>query len=274
MHELFQYSDATLYAHHSLDNHPKDFPMHAHEMYEIYYFLSGDCSYLVEGCEYALKPHDLLVTRSAEAHKTVFHSSVPYERIVIHFDPSLFDQLDPDGLLLLPFTDRRLGMKNLYRSAGNTPACWNSCFDILHSPSEHAAQKRLHIIQCLLSILDSIAFTGAASADTMHGTTIACDLINYVNAHLFDDLSLRSISEAFFLSPSQLNRLFRRASGSSCWSYIQLKRLLAARELLRQGQPATAVCEACGFRDYSAFYRAYRSHFGVAPSKVQLSIEP
>lgn len=269
MHELFQYSDSTLYAHHSLDSHPQDFPIHAHEMYEIFYFLSGDCSYLIEGCEYALKPHDLLVTRSAEAHKVVLHSNVPYERIVIHFHPSLLDQLDPDGLLLLPFTDRPLGMRNLYRSADNTPARWSSCFDILSLPSELTAQKRLHIIQCLLSILDSIAFTRSASADAAHGTNLACDLINYVNSHLFEDLSLRSISKTFFLSSSQLNRLFRRASGSSCWAYIQLKRLLAARELLRQGQPATAVCEACGFRDYSAFYRAYRAQFGTAPSKIQ-----
>lgn len=269
MHELFQYSDAALYAHHSLDIHPQDFPIHAHEMYEIYYFLSGDCSYLIEGCEYVLKPHDLLLTRSAEAHKMVLHADAPYERIVIHFHPSLLAQLDPDGLLLRPFTDRPLGTRNLYRSADDTPARWRSCFDLLRLPAVSAAQTRLHVIQCLLGILDSIAFAGAASADASQAADHACDLIRYVNAHLFEDLSLRSISEAFFLSPSQLNRLFRRASGSSCWSYIQLKRLLAARELLRQGQPATAVCEACGFRDYSAFYRAYRAQFGAAPSKMQ-----
>ena len=250
MPELFQYNDAALYAHHSLDSHPQDFPMHAHEMYEVYYFISGDCSYLVEGCEYALRPHDLLITRSAEAHKMILHSDAPYERIVIHFHPSLLEQIAPDGLLLRPFTARPLGMQNLYRSADGALPRWSTCFEILSRPAELAAQKRLHIIQCLLGILDSIAFIEAALDDPEH-------------------LSLRSISETFFLSPSQLNRLFRRASGSSCWSYIQIKRLLAARELLRQGQPATVVCETCGFHDYSTFYRAYRAHFGAAPSKKQ-----
>lgn len=244
--------------------------MHAHEMYEVYYFISGDCSYLVEGCEYALRSHDLLITRSAEAHKMILHSDAPYERIVIHFHPSLLEQIAPDGLLLRPFTDRPLGMQNLYRSADGALPRWSACFEILSRPAELAAQKRLHIIQCLLSILDSIAFSDAVSdTDAPQGANLACDLMNYVNEHLFEELSLHSISETFFLSPSQLNRLFRRASGSSCWSYIQIKRLLAARELLRQGQPATVVCETCGFHDYSTFYRAYRAHFGAAPSKKQ-----
>ena len=270
MPELFQYNDAALYAHHSLDSHPQDFPMHAHEMYEVYYFISGDCSYLVEGCEYALRSHDLLITRSAEAHKMILHSDAPYERIVIHFHPSLLEQIAPDGLLLRPFTARPLGMQNLYRSADGALPRWSTCFEILSRPAELAAQKRLHIIQCLLSILDSIAFSDAVSdTDAPQGANLACDLMNYVNEHLFEELSLHSISETFFLSPSQLNRLFRRASGSSCWSYIQIKRLLAARELLRQGQPATVVCETCGFHDYSTFYRAYRAHFGAAPSKKQ-----
>ena len=28
------------------------------------------------------------------------------------------------------------------------------------------------------------------------------------------------------------------------------------------------ACAECGFADYSAFYRAYRKHFGVSPKQT------
>lgn len=275
MAELFYFKDSMLYVHHTLDDHPQSFPIHLHEMYEIYYFISGDCSYLVEGSEYVLKPHDLLITRSAEAHKMIPHSDAPYERIVIHFHPLLISSIDPDALLLRPFTDRPLGVHNLYRALDGITPHWCAYFAQLDLKTDITAQKRLNIIRCLIDILSNLAFANTISESTLpQGSNIACRLINYVNDHLFEDISLHSVSDAFFLSSSQLNRIFRRASGYSCWSYIKVKRLLAARELLRQGQPAASVCEACGFHDYSAFYRAYRAQFGAAPSETHLSIDP
>ena len=41
-----------------------------------------------------------------------------------------------------------------------------------------------------------------------------------------------------------------------------------ARELLRQGQKPTDICSACGYRDYTTFYRAYTSYFGHSPRQA------
>ena len=43
MPHKFFYKDEELYCHHSLDEKPDPnaFPMHAHEMMEIFYFISG-----------------------------------------------------------------------------------------------------------------------------------------------------------------------------------------------------------------------------------------
>ena len=42
-----------------------------------------------------------------------------------------------------------------------------------------------------------------------------------------------------------------------------------ARERIAAGQPATEVCFACGFRDYSTFARAYRKLFSEPPRAVR-----
>ena len=89
MIRLFEYQDADLFCHHSLDESPSpsEFYMHAHERMEILYFLSGDAQYLVEGSVYPLHPGELLIMNRAEAHKLQLLSAQPYERIVMHFSP-------------------------------------------------------------------------------------------------------------------------------------------------------------------------------------------
>ena len=44
------------------------------------------------------------------------------------------------------------------------------------------------------------------------------------------------------------------------------KRLMLAQQLLRTGAPLAQVCFDVGYQDYSTFSRAYKNHFGRAPS--------
>ena len=42
--------------HHYLDRVPPQVEYHEHEFYEIFFFLSGDVSYIIEGSTYQLRP--------------------------------------------------------------------------------------------------------------------------------------------------------------------------------------------------------------------------
>ena len=41
--------------------------------------------------------------------------------------------------------------------------------------------------------------------------------------------------------------------------------VIMSGDFVQRGEPAGTACLACGFSDYSAFFRAYRSHFGHVP---------
>ncbi len=53
--------------------------------------------------------------------------------------------------------------------------------------------------------------------------------------------------------------------------YINVKRLIIAQELLKQGKKPTDIYEKCGFHDYSTFFRAYKSRFGISPGEEKLN---
>ena len=91
-------------------------------------------------------------------------------------------------------------------------------------------------------------------------------LVAYVNAHLFDELSVKQVADAFYLSSSQVSRIFTKNTGISLWGYVKLKRLLSAQAMLARGEPDGKVCTVCGYNDYSSFYRAYCMQFGHSPT--------
>ena len=52
---LYSYSENHVTIHHTIDRRPNedDFPMHAHRHCELFYFISGNGYYTVEGVDYA-----------------------------------------------------------------------------------------------------------------------------------------------------------------------------------------------------------------------------
>jgi len=95
--------------------------------------------------------------------------------------------------------------------------------------------------------------------------SVAMQIIAYINQHLYELKGLQQLEDAFFLSRSQINRIFRSFTGTSVWDYVQTKRLSAANELLLQGVQPGQAAQRCGYQEYATFFRAYKKHFGHSP---------
>lgn len=270
---LFNFDNGGFNGSRRVDMHPSNdgYNMHAHERIEIYCFVSGYCRYIVEGNEYSLKPYDIMIMRPSETHRLKVMGDVPYERFAFHITPDYFKGIDPDGELLKPFFDRPLGKMNKFSMEDFDTDLYKNCLDSINFNND--LSNRLEIELKLLTVLTEIskayyhriAHFGSQENDEARDTS--AKIIEYINQNIFEPLSLSVICDKFFISQSQLNRIFKKATGSSVWEYISIKRLLSARNFIRAGEPAGKVCIKCGFKDYSSFYRMYKSRFGVSPKQ-------
>ncbi len=254
---------------HAFDKHPdqSEFEMHVHSVYELFLFVSGKASYLVEGNEYPLAPGSLILVREAESHAVNFSADAPYERYVLNFSPTLISQLNGGKELLAPFTDRSLGCANLYEASELSNISALSYFRAMCVEGADEETKKLAVLTHLQPLLFDIsrAFRQKGASELSAGSE-AGDIIAYVNEHLFEPLSVGDIASKFYLSSSQIERIVKTNTHSSLWQYITRKRLAAARVRIESGDGATLVAEECGFRDYSAFFRAYVKEFGCSPN--------
>ena len=256
-----------LHLRHAIDPAPEDryFKMHVHNECEIFCFLAGYSEYLVEGARYPLERGSVLIMRPSESHRTRILRSGRYERFTMNFPVNAMDALDPQRRLLRPFLDRPLGVGNLYRPGELQGADALHLFEHLFGiadPYERQMQANLTLAALLRSVNEAFE---RRSGDLTPLQTLAGQILAYINAHLFEELSIDLLAEHFFISRSQVGRLVREATGSSPWKYITLKRVTAARELIRSGVSVSDAANRCGFGDYSAFYRTYVSCFGCSP---------
>lgn len=239
---------------------PERFVMHAHEMYEIFCFISGDAKYFVEGNIYKLKKNDILIIKKTESHSLLIRTIVPYERITIHFTG---DSIYSENQKLLEFLNQKpLGKNNRYAAekCGNTH--WIYYLEKMCETTDLAIQ-RIYLNVMLNELYENRDKANENSA--FHDNT--AEIINYINENLTTIESLEQICNRFFISKTQLNRNFKKITGSTVWEYIITKRLLFAKECLNGGISPTVTSEKSGFSDYCSFFKLYKKKFGISPKK-------
>lgn len=243
------------------------FHLHMHDDFEILCVICGNVGYIVEGHTYDLRPGSVIIMRSAETHKLVVRKNERYERFVLNFSPSTLEKHGLPTDLLAPFLDRGLGEKNHY-----PPNSFDAVkpIDLLKQMTQSLAflspeATITAFLPSLLSILHT-AFEKKQRHTESAQSDLGQQLINYVNDHLFEELTLSGIAAQMHISESHLNRVFRAASGTSVYHYVLSKRLIAAQQMILRGEGAQSASQRCGFRDYSAFYRLYKKRFRISPA--------
>lgn len=257
---LYSFCDTSMDVYHTFDEHFTPFSMHTHMTAEVYCLLQGRGIYRIEGNQYELNPGDILLMRPGEAHHMQADPNVPYERMYINFDPQLLDAIDPEKKLLKPFYDRKSGVLNHFPA---DPA-YTPYLKGLLDPNGSRATVLANLILLLQKLGDRFEQNRHI---TFQPQSIEYRILQYINHNLEKDLSAQTLCNLFYVSRSQLKRRILEATNAPIGHYVMVKRMLLAQELLNQKQKATEIFPQCGYKDYSAFYRAYKSYFGYSPNQ-------
>jgi AraC-like DNA-binding protein len=92
------------------------------------------------------------------------------------------------------------------------------------------------------------------------------DVLNYINANFKKRLGIGQLARIAKMHPAHLNRLFKKATGTTPHRYILEKKVGKARDfLLYYGESLTTTALELGFHDYSHFTRVFRKLAGATP---------
>jgi AraC-like DNA-binding protein len=125
----------------------------------------------------------------------------------------------------------------------------------------------------IVSALHDSALGRARDLRRAHGLTGAARrAVEFIEAHLQDDIGLRDIVASSGASLRSLYRSFERAHGTSPMAYLRQRRLQEAHTELLSADPGTVrvtdVALRWGFAHLSDFALRYRESYGCLPSET------
>lgn len=263
--KLFRYEDQNLSVIHTFDADPSGMNpgVHIHGEYELYCFVSGDVRYVIEGREFDLDYGTTLLIRPGELHTSVIKSKEPYERYVLNFKSDALPEEFRESLLS-SFKSRPLGELNVYRASDFSGVTPRDLLSIMCTSGENESLRIHTILPTILMLLQSATSRTSRQED---GRSLGIQMVDFVNAHLCDPVTVSMVAEEFYMSVSQVTRIFKAVTGTTVGQYSLMKRLMKARRRIFGGAPAQQTALDCGFGCYSSFFRLYKKKFGIAPSE-------
>ena len=262
------YLDREFRLFHIKDQTKKDFSFHYHDFHKVVIFLSGNVTYHIEGKAYHLKPWDILLVNRHAIHKPEIDTSVPYERFILWIQNDISENdltkcfqkaSDRSYNLIRLHSDLQEKLKDILFELEISMKSDSYGSEFLSR--ELFSQFMVYLNRIFLEkqyIFDKKSY----SCDSQ-----IADLIQYINRHLQEELTIDILAKQSYLSKYYLMRKFKEDTGYTLHNYITNKRLLLARNLIAEGTPVIKAARQCGFKEYSTFVRAYKRQFSKVPSQ-------
>lgn len=260
---------------HLEDTGMREIAFHYHDFHKILIFLRGNTSYCIEGRTYDLTANDIVFVHAGEVHRPIQHDGSVYERIIFYISKEFLDSYQETG------NDLTLCLKRAHENQSHVlrvPAFHSTRLGNIVQELEHSFDTQEyanHLYHEVLFLAFMVQLNRAAIRDGVeYISNSACNpkiirILDYLNSHLTEDMSIDHLADIFFMSRYHLMHIFKEETGYTIGHYLTTKRLLLARDLIDDGMPATSACFECGFRNYSTFFRAYKKNFTISPAENQ-----
>lgn len=255
---------------------PSDF--HSHLDYEIYYFHSGKCTYLVGDKIYELEPGDLILMNGMTLHYPKVSSDLEYCRTIIHFNRSY-----AEGLLKPPFlsTDALQpfeGMNNIRISTTLEdrkllePLLDKLCRLYLHKDSLSHDRFLTAFMELLMQIREITDRPNVHEAPVIGlKQSNMGRIISYIENHYTEEITLDDLVHHMHLNKYYLVKLFKEMTGITLFHYIYQRRINQAKVLftMHPDQTVTEVAYQVGFKHGSHFSQTFKKFTGIPPDEYR-----
>ncbi len=234
-------------------SHRFEIDLHTHNEFEIYINLSGDVSFLVENSLYPLTRGDVIIARPFERHHCVYRSDKPHKLFWILFDSNknknLLDFLK-DG-----FTKNYISPSDEHK---------NELIKLCNS----LYKKKLSNEEKIYSFLRIFAILKENNIKSAIKDTLPEDLskiINYIDKHIKEQITVSEIAKSLYISQSTLERKFKKTLNITPLEFIRKKKLILAGQLLQKGESVLFTAINLGYGDTSYFIQLFKEYYGCTP---------
>ncbi len=246
---------------HTKETHVYQIEAHTHEELEIYVNVSGDISFMVENKIYDVERGNIIIAKPNEQHHCIYRSNAEHE---------FFWILIPiNRELLKPILQNN--NKNLIVLSSEEG---EELIEICKKLSEQSFleyEKYILFFKLLEFLQKGKHYSEKFSEDSIPKDIIFA--LEYINNNLNQEIKIKDIANASFVSINTLERHFKERFNQSPNEFIRKRRLFLATVLLREGKSVQESAMESGFCDSAHFIYLFKKEFGITPLKYQKQLK-
>ncbi len=255
------------------------YPVHWHEEMEIVVAVRGRSIYNVDFKEYEVKAGDILIIPPASLHSFEQKGDEAFAGFVILFNAAMINNNALDicsTKYIIPIFNNEMYLPvSIPSDNEHNQPIYKILKELLVSHFERPEGYELSIKISLMKLIHyfiehHLYVKGNQRISTDKSTLQMKKIINYIEEHYSEKITLETLSLYAGISEYHLAHTFKKCTGQSPIEYINHYRLsLAANRLIETDEQIIIIAIDTGFNNISYFNRIFKKRFGVTPREYR-----
>jgi AraC-like DNA-binding protein len=222
---------------------------------------AGDGGVQYSSEDIVLTKHDVVVVNSGELHRVYSDGGISFDYVIIDESFCRENGINTseryfDRVFKCEKTEEIFDRAyERYREYKSDPATMKT------------AKLRLAVLELLICLYD-----GHSVAKSQRPSVVGAPqdyikkVLEYIAEHYTEQLTLEGVAQVCGITKYHLAREFKKYTGQTVVTYINILRCKKAEACLTEGMTVTEAAMECGFDSISYFSRTYKKLMGVPPS--------
>ena len=232
-----------------------------HENVEIIRFLAGEGIMIYDALRLPVKAGEIAVINSNHLHSFESGEGLRYHCLIVDRSFCMSNYIDTSTIQF----EKLFCDEEIKERIDHLAEEYDALGEPYRVPSIRASALNIMTLLCKRHSLP-------LDEREEDGHTMACvrKAIGYIRAGYQRDLPLDEVADFVGLSKFYFAREFRRVTGYTFVTYVNLTRCEAAKGLLQEGQMSIGkIANVCGFSGLSYFTRTFLRYVGMLPSEYR-----
>lgn len=249
----------------------------SHDYLEMSYVFSGEGKYRIEDRIYSVQEGDLLILNPGVMHQALAcpEAEVPATEFFVGFSDIHVTGCQAN---FMPLPG---GQYVLHTTGELRQRLLKICSSM---EAENAVRRqgryfmmKSYLVQMLLLVIreqcEPMERPVGCAFESANKKYVVEQIVNYIEDHYSEKISLDQIAENMYLSPFYISRIFKSETGNAPIRHLINIRLEKARELLEGGYQGSIqeVAAQVGYDDAYHFSKLFKKRYGISPSQARRS---